>query len=126
MTSRGRAGPGKYHPAPGLRAPRPAGVSGEHKQNWYPAGKVGGSPGTSARVSRSPPDSPACCSLPRPSTADSMTPPSGPDAFPLGLVQAPGRPRYPLQHPPFPPPGGHSVCDRHDDTLVRGPDRCRG
>jgi len=26
-------------------------------------------------------------------------------------------PRHPLQHPPFPPPGGHPVRDRHADTL---------
>jgi hypothetical protein len=34
------------------------------------------------------------------------------------LLQAPRRPGYPLQHPPFPPPGGHPVRDRHDDTLA--------
>ncbi len=44
-----------------------------------------------------------------------------PAAFPPGLLQAPRRPRHPQQHPPFPPPGGHPVRDRHADTLpLRG------
>jgi hypothetical protein len=39
-----------------------------------------------------------------------------PGALPPGLIQAPGRPRYPPQHPPFPPAGHHPVRDRHDHT----------
>ena len=41
-----------------------------------------------------------------------------PGAFPLGLLQAPRRPGYPLQYPPLPPPSGQPVRDRHADTLA--------
>jgi Tn3 transposase DDE domain len=39
-----------------------------------PSARPAGSPSTSARVSRSPPDNSPCCSLPWPSRAGSMTP----------------------------------------------------
>ena len=62
--------------------------------------------------------SPAAAASVRIETPSARAEASCPGAFPLGLLQAPRRPGYPLQYRPLPPPSGHPVRDRHADTLA--------